>query len=328
MSTSSFDYGISLLANKREATPEELAMYRPISHGRFEIEVEGRVFRLDREDEHDHLDAYEQALAETDNPLWDVKAKAPVKDPACPNKVDHRPQQTPVKDQGDRGTCVCFASLSCLEALFKRDKKKKILSEQYANWLFMLQEGRNQCDDGLRATRAALHLSKFGVCLEKESPYEDRATVFTHCMAAPPSKTQQKAIYGIGKFAIINRLGLFGPSIANPDYLEALLCKGYDIVFGMNVAWGRPDDGIHNVILDSYGNPKSSGGGHAMLMVGYDRTGPIPYFIAKNSWGANVGHSGYYYFSYDYIRMYAKYGYIVYNIREDMSDIPSDTSGK
>jgi C1A family cysteine protease len=82
---------------------------------------------------------------------------------------------------------------------------------------------------------------------------------------------------------------------------------------------------VLDVILDKYGNPLASRGGHAMLIVGYDRTsGPMPYFIVKNSWGTDIEHGGYYHFSYDYLRTYAKYGYIVYNVRQDMSDVPAD----
>ena len=34
---------------------------------------------------------------------------------------------------------------------------------------------------------------------------------------------------------------------------------------------------------------------HAVLIVGYDISGPIPYYIVKNSWGESFGHDGYVY---------------------------------
>jgi C1A family cysteine protease len=315
---------IARLSQKRRATATELAMYRPISFGRYEIEVDGRIFRLDREDEKDNLDALEKNEAHNVNPLWNRATNSPDLDAASlPDAVDHRPDQTPIKDQEDRGTCVCFASLANLEAIIKKNTGNTLdLSEQYANWLYMKNESRNQCDDGLRTTLAARYLSQNGVCLENLNPYEDRTTVHTHCDAMPPATAQQNAIYGIGQYVLIDRLGLLGPSIANADYLENLLHAGYDIVFGTHVAWGLADaNNVFDIILDIYGNPQASRGGHAMLIVGYDRkpTTPIPYFIVKNSWGSNQqGVSGYYYLSYDYIRTYAKYGYIVQQVRTDM----------
>jgi len=59
------------------------------------------------------------------------------------------------------------------------------------------------------------------------------------------------------------------------------------------------------------GVPAEPKGGHAMLIVGYNKTVPKPYFIVKNSWGAGNGHEGYLYISYDYMKTYAKYGYYI-----------------
>ena len=35
-------------------------------------------------------------------------------------------------------------------------------------------------------------------------------------------------------------------------------------------------------------------GGHAVSIVGYDTTGPVPYWIVKNSWGPSWGESGFF----------------------------------
>lgn len=34
---------------------------------------------------------------------------------------------------------------------------------------------------------------------------------------------------------------------------------------------------------------------HAVQIVGYDRTGPVPFYIVRNSWGTNFGDKGYLY---------------------------------
>jgi C1A family cysteine protease len=324
MADSAVEYA-KRLANKERATDEERAMYRPLNHGRYEIRFGERVFRLDRQDEHDQLDVEEKntarSIAENSAPFWDYDANAAEDEGSRPDSVDHRPNQTDIRDQMSRGTCVCFASLAGIEAILKSQQNIVVdLSEQYANWVFMRKDGgRNHCDDGLRTTMSARYLSESGVCEEAAYPYEDLDVVKTHCELIPPPDVKAGARFGIGSFTLIDRLGLLGPSIANPDYLEAILANDHDIVFGTHVAWFQPDaNGVLDVKLDNFGNPEQSRGGHAMLIVGYDRTGPVPFFILKNSWGDDAGHDGYFHLSYDYIREYAKYGYIIGSVRTDM----------
>jgi hypothetical protein len=99
----------------------------------------------------------------------------------------------------------------------------------------------------------------------------------------------------------------------NTNLLESFIRAGHDIVYGLNVAgsdW-TGGDGVIDVQVDSGGNPAPSVGGHAMLVVGYNRTGN--YFIVKNSWGTDWGHDGYAHISYEYLQTYGKYGYAVLN---------------
>jgi phycocyanin beta chain len=312
---------VARLSQKRIATPEDIAMYRHLSDGTIAIQSGDRFFRLEKGNEYDRLDSDEKRRAKANPPYWNTSTNSP-ENSGCADIVDRRSYQTSVKDQDDRGTCVAHAALANLEAILKGQNGLEIdLSEQYAHWLFMKFQGLDQCDDGITATHAARYLSQKGVCEERYCPYENRETVETHCTSEPSQQAQQNAKYGIGGYALIDRIGFFGPSIANPDYLEAILCHGYDIVFGIYVQWGNPDNnGIYDVLLDEYGNPQASdiNSGHAMLMVGYNRSATLPYFICKNSWGTGEGINGYFYLSYDYIRTYAKYGYITQKIRLDM----------
>ncbi len=308
---------------KNQATEEELAMYINTEDGKINMQFEDGVIPLDSEDEEDTLDLFEAQRSMEDTPFWDFENRIPECN-QTPDIVDHRPNQTSIKNQLDRGTCVCFASLACLESLLIGTEEEVAnefdLSEQYANWLFMGMQGRNQCDDGMRTTQSAVYLSQKGVCLEYLAPYENKSTVRQHCNTPPSVSARNNAHYGIGDYAIIQRLGPQDPSISNPDYLECILSRGYDIVFGTRVAWGYPDvNNVYDIILDANGKPLTSRGGHAMLLVGYNKNAPIPYFIFKNSWGTNRGDQGYYYLSYDYIIEYAKYGYIVYTTRNDMN---------
>jgi len=233
--------------------------------------------------------------------------------------VDHRPNQTPVKNQSGRGTCVCFASMAGLEAKYGGGSLD--LSENYANYLYMKAESRGCKSAGLQTHMSADYLSANGVCFESVCPYQTSFPSWCNNGGNPaPAKRTDAAAkdpYKIKSYQKIWRkddlatdTGLW---INNPRYLEALLDAGYDIVYGTHVAgWSYPYTGVIDVTLGGDGNPLPSVGGHAMLIVGYDRPGE--YFIVKNSWGTNKGQAGYLYLSYDYIRTYAKYGYIITDV--------------
>ena len=53
---------------------------------------------------------------------------------SIPSRVDLRDRQTPIRDQGGRGTCVAHATSAALEAAYQRERGMALdLSEQYAN---------------------------------------------------------------------------------------------------------------------------------------------------------------------------------------------------
>ena len=230
-----------------------------------------------------------------------------------PSTVDHRSSQSLIKDQGNRGTCVSHAAMALLEAYGHISDN---LSEQYTHYKFNEFLGRRHDENaGLRTTDSAPFLARSDgrVCLEPNWPYiSSQATVNNLVRAGtygPPQAAVNDQTYGIGAYKIIEDKGLTGESIKNTRYLEALLYQGYNIVIGVWVSWDDKDNnGVLDPRLDSRGQPIGRGG-HAMLVVGYNRT--EQYFIVKNSWRNTWGHSGYGYFSYDYIRSCAKYGYVV-----------------
>lgn len=245
---------------------------------------------------------------------------------ALPAVVDHRPNQSLIKDQGSRGTCVSHAALALAEAFGHIPDD---LSEQYTHFKFNQFLGRPQNEDrGLRTTDAAPFLARNDgrVCLEAEWPYISRQSTINSQVAngvyGPPADAANNQTYGYGAYKIITDNGLTGESIKNTRYLEALLFKGYDIVIGTYVSWDDTDnDGILEPVLDSNGDPVGRGG-HAMVVVGYDRTNQ--YFIVKNSWGTGWGNNGYGYLHYSLIRSCFKYGFVVEDVAPAApSDLPA-----
>jgi C1A family cysteine protease len=230
--------------------------------------------------------------------------------------VDHRSNQTPIRDQADRGTCVAHASVAAIEAIYKkRDGVTKDLSENYAYNMFMQKEGSTcMADAGLSTWKAAGYLTTDHICEESQSPYV--TTTAASCATVQPV-CQSHRVHGnlTTSTFFAPAFGGTGNDVAtNTNYLESLLDAGNDVVMGVYLAgndWhnGVAESGAVDVQVLSNGNPAGAYGGHAMLMVGYSKAGN--YFIFKNSWGTAVGHSGYFYLTYEYLQTYAKYGYVV-----------------
>ena len=245
-----------------------------------------------------------------------VVASTEAETAGLPNIVDHRTRQSPVKDQFDRGTCVAHASMGLIEAFGHIPDN---LSEQCAHYKFNEFLGRrHDTDSGLKTTDAAPFLTRNDgrVCLESDWPYITYQSTIDTMVAAgtygPPATCQNNYRYGYNSYKIITDNGLTGESIKNTRYLEALLYKGYNIVIGTWVSWDDKDqNGVLDPVLDPWGNPVGSGG-HAMLVVGYNRNSQ--YFIVKNSWGRGWGHNGYAFLHYNLVRSCFKYGFVVHSV--------------
>lgn len=289
ISPEDFDYDPEITASDREAA-------QPIDE-----ELAG----LEDYCAHDRVDWGEADTTESE-----------AKEAGLPPEVDHRARQSPIKEQGlKRGTCVAHASLALVESF---PQIPDDLSEQYTHYKFNeFYKRPHDKNSGLKTTDAPRVLAHPNgrICLEEHWPYEPSQAKINRMVRngtyRPPQAALDNQTYGYLQYKIIGDSGLTGESIRNTRFLEALLSRGYDIVIGAWVAWDdKENDGILDPLLDSQGNPIKKGG-HAMLVVGYNR--PSQYFILKNSWDFRwkSGHDGYGWFHYDYVRTYFKYGFVV-----------------
>jgi C1A family cysteine protease len=230
--------------------------------------------------------------------------------------VQHKAWQTPIKDQGPRGTCVAFASMAGLEWYFKKGfSTTKDLSENHTYNMFMSKVGSTcMSDPGIKTVNAADYLKTERVCEEAHSPYV--TSTASSCAVVPPPCNSNKRHGITSAFKFFSpEFGGTGDEIAtNTSFLESLVNLGLPVVMGVYVAgsdWsdGSAATGVIDLQKNANGTPAAAYGGHAMLLVGYNSTDN--YFIFKNSWGADSGHDGYFHLSYEYLQTYAKYGYVI-----------------
>jgi|SaaInl4_135m_RNA_FD_contig_123_11895_length_1666_multi_4_in_0_out_1_1 C1A family cysteine protease len=244
---------------------------------------------------------------------------------AAPSKkVSHRGKQSSVDDQGNRGTCVAFATAAAMEALLG-DK----LSKEYLYSRYKKGDVVKTCNGhGLDFFQAKKVLETDPIPKEKLWGYLNTTSTPGNgvgvCPGNPPKNAKKNAKFkASGVYQLSSNHEYFGKAVVNnPKFIEAWIAGGYDVVIGVGVAWKHKKNamGLFDMkgVIDVKkvnGKPAKSQGGHAMLFVGYERTGKENigggYFLVKNSWGKNHGDNGYLKISYDYIREYAHSGLVI-----------------
>ncbi len=202
-----------------------------------------------------------------------------------PAKMDYTEKMSPVRDQGDEGTCVGFSSIAGMKEYQEMIDYKKYV-ELSPRFLYAECKKIDKSKGEGTTIRTAMQvLKKMGVCREKYWPY------------LPHQKDKAKA--GAVLDARKNKVLTYA-RIANLYELKAGLARKGPCVIGVEVFRGMMETKTGVVPLPKRG--EQSLGGHAICPVGYDdNKGLIKY---KNSWSERWGNNGYGYLAYDYIDRY------------------------
>jgi len=178
---------------------------------------------------------------------------------------------TPVKNQGDCGSCWSFSTTGSTEGInYISTGKLLSFSEQQlmdCSWLY----GDKGCNGGLM-DNAFRYLVAKGSELESDYPYQGQSSFVCKYSA---SKVQ---------FQISGYQDVQPKSI---DQLEAAVAQQpVSIAVQANQqSWQFYNGGV---VSSNCGQQLD----HGVLVVGYDN-GSTPYWLVKNSWGSSWGESGY-----------------------------------
>jgi C1A family cysteine protease len=191
---------------------------------------------------------------------------------------------TPVKDQGNCGSCWAFATTAALESQVIMTKGFATnLSEQ----ILISCGGAGSCSGGY-LNLASDYIQHTGLPLESYYPYTAKNGLCTNA-----AQGWQSNVYQIKSWSWLS------PAI---NVIKEALYSYGPLVTTMDVYsdFFYYSSGIYHHTSGAYQ------GGHAILLIGFDDGNQ--YFVAKNSWGTSWGESGYFRISYSEVSSAVRFG--------------------
>jgi len=204
---------------------------------------------------------------------------------------------TPIKNQGKIGSCTAHAGVAIMEYYIKkRTGTDYDLSEKYLYWVTRRLLNWEKRDTGAYLRTVMQALTRFGVCEEKFSPYDEKFAEKPDCVLNALADDFRAETYlkldkgdSSKKTIMVN--------------IKKMIRRNYPIVFGFTVYKNTINSKTGEI---SYPHGiKKVRGGHAVVIIGFDDTriigGNKGAFKIRNSWGKNWGDNGYGWLPYEYL---------------------------
>lgn len=206
--------------------------------------------------------------------------EAPKNGEGLPGNVDWREKGavTPVKDQGQCGSCWAFSVTGALEGQHHRQTGQLLsLSEQQlVDCTRHLVFGNNGCNGGF-TTRAFRYLRRAGADTEQVYPYLGKDSKCRFSSGGVGAN-----MTGYTKINRNDQLAL-KDAVANVGPVSVAIAVHKSFRFYKQGVYYEPGCGAGLILLLN----------HAVLAVGYGSEGGHDYWLVKNSWGHSWGDQGY-----------------------------------
>jgi len=205
-----------------------------------------------------------------------------------PNTVDLRPYCSPIENQGSLGSCTGNAIAGAIELLDKRAGKNLDVSRLYIYYYERLLEGTINYDNGAYIRDGMRAVYNYGAPLESLWPYN---------ISKFRNKPSTQAINDGAR----RKVTLY-QAVANHQGCLDALASGYPVVIGFSVYSSFESQTVARTGMMPYPNTNRERllGGHAVLLVGYDKVRQV--YIVRNSWGTGWGDRGYFYMPFQVIQ--------------------------
>lgn len=202
---------------------------------------------------------------------------------------------SPVRDQGNVGSCTAFATAGLMEYFYNKNVSSESpnFSDKFIYYATRVNvEGWPANEDSGCYLRDSLKcVNKYGVSLESQFPYLLPGQANCDYTQSPPPSVYTSALsYKVSQYLNVPSLNT-QQGVSN---LKAMIANGTTFVAGV-LCYSNFFNDVKGVIPMPVG---AVIGGHAVLFVGYDDSKSM--FKFKNSWGTSWGDNGYGYLPYKY----------------------------